>query len=168
MFFARADREFARLRAEEHALHGHDVAEVERLEVGVGFFAHFVLLNEVLHFAREVAHGGKACLAHDALEHHAARAGDFGSERFEFFGGLVAVSGAQVAEEVRANEVVRIGNARFAQLRELRATLGDDVVFFFRRFADGILRVNVSHDRCFPGRATLARGQAPPRWTRFD
>ena len=166
--FARADREFARLRAEEHALDGHDVAEVERLESGVGVFAHFVFLNEILHFARKVAHGGKACLAHDALEHHAARAGDLGSERFEFFGGLVAVGGSQVAEKVRANEIVRIGHARFAQLRKFRAALGNDVVFVFRRFADGILRVNVSHDRCFRRRAALARSDRRRRWTRFD
>ena len=122
------DGEFAGLRAEERALDGDDVAEVERLPGGIGFFADVALRDEVLHVAREVADGREARLAHDALEHHAAGAGHFGLELLELFGGGVLVLGADVAEEVRANEVVRIGDAGFAQGGEFGAALGDDVV----------------------------------------
>ena len=66
------DGEFAGLRAEERALDGDDVAEVERLPGGIGFFADVALRDEVLHVAREVADGREARLAHDALGHHAA------------------------------------------------------------------------------------------------
>ena len=81
-----ADGECARLRAKERALDRNDVAEIERLPSGVGFFANVSLRDEVLHVAGEVAHGRKACLAHDALEHHATGAGHFGLERLELFG----------------------------------------------------------------------------------
>ena len=133
------DGEFAGLRAEERALDGDDVAEVERLPGGIGFFADVALRDEVLHVAREVADGREARLAHDALEHHAAGAGHFGLELLELFGGGVLVLGADVAEEVRANEVVRIGDAGFAQGGEFGAALGDDVVFFFRQLLGGFL-----------------------------
>ena len=38
---------------------------------------------------------------------------------------------AQIAEKVLAHEVVGVGDARLAHVRELGATLGDDVVFIF-------------------------------------
>ena len=98
------DGEFAGLRAEERALDGDDVAEVERLPGGIGFFADVALRDEVLHVAREVADGREARLAHDALD-----------------------------------EVVRIGDAGFAQGGEFGAALGDDVVFFFRQLLGGFL-----------------------------
>ena len=132
------DGEFAGLRAEERALDGDDVAEVERLPGGIGFFADVALRDEVLHVAREVADGREARLAHDALEHHAAGAGHFGLELLELFGGGVLVLGADVAEEVRANEVVRIGDAGFAQGGEFGAALGDDMVFVFGRGLNGL------------------------------
>ena len=133
-----ADGEVARLRAEERTRAGDDVAKVERLEVGVGFGADRVLLHEVLHDTREVAYGGKARLAHDALEHHAARAGHLRGGGFEFFNAHVAVLGAQIAEEVLADEVVRESDARFAKLLELGAAFGNDVVLFLRRFGCGV------------------------------
>jgi len=133
------DGEFARLRAKERALDRDDVAEVERLPCGVGIFADVALRDEVLHVAGEVAHGRKARLAHDALEHHAAGAGHFGLERLEFLGGCILVLGADVTEEVRAHEVVRIGDAGFAQCGELGAALRDDVIFFFRQLLGGFL-----------------------------
>ena len=142
--FARADREFAALRAKERPPDGDDVAEVPGLEVGVGFFADVGGRDEVLHFAREVAHGGEARLAHDALQHHAARAGDFGSGSFEFLGGHFAVLGAQIAEEVFAMKVVRIGDALFAQAKKLGAAFRDDVVFVFRR-KSGVLNLFFGH-----------------------
>ena len=70
------DGEFAGLRAEERTLDGDDVAEVERLPGGIGFFADVALRDEVLHVAREVADGREARLAHDALGHHAAGQGN--------------------------------------------------------------------------------------------
>ena len=135
--FLRADGEVARTGPEERAAAGDDVPEVKGLEGGVGVFAHFVHLNEVLHVARKVADGAEGGLAHDALQHHAARAGNLRRELLEFLGAHFAVLLAQVAEEVGAHEVVGIGHARFTQVRELRAAFGDDVVLlgcgFLRR-----------------------------------
>ena len=120
-----ADGEFAGLRAEERALDGDDVAEVERLPGGIGFFADVALRDEVLHVAREVADGREARLAHDALEHHAAGAGHFGLELLELFGG-------GVLDLVGLFRLVQQGG-------ELGAALGDDVVFFFRQLLGGFL-----------------------------
>ena len=136
--FVRANGEFTRLRAEERALDGENVTEVVRLPGVVGFVADVALGDEVLHFAREVAHGGEARLTHDALEHHAARAGHLGLEGFEFFGGDILVLGADVTEEIRTNEVVRVGDAGGAELFKLGAAFGDDVVFLRSKLLGGL------------------------------
>ena len=126
-----AHRKLALVRAEKRAFGGDDVAQIKGLEERIGFGADVVGAHEVLHAAREVAHGGKACLAHDALEHHAAGDGHFGRGGFQFLAALVAPLLAQVAEEILADEVIGVGDARLAHVRELGATLGDDVVFIF-------------------------------------
>ena len=124
-----AHRELALVGAEKRAFGGNDVAQVEALEKRVGFVADVCRRHEILHFAREVAHGGKGCLAHHALEHHAAGDSHFDGGFIELFARLFSVFGAQIPEEVLAHEVVGVGDAFFAQLGKLGAALGDDVVF---------------------------------------
>ena len=105
-----------------------DVAEVELLEGGVGLGPDRVLLHEVLHRAREVAHRREAGAPHEALQHHAAGDGHFGAFGFELFGGLAAVLRREVAEEVLAFEVVRVGDAGRADSLQLRASFRHDGV----------------------------------------
>jgi hypothetical protein len=62
-----------------------------------------------------------------------------GLRRLELFLGLGAVGRVQVGGEVRAPEVVGESRARLAQLRQLRAALGDDLVLVLRRLRGGIL-----------------------------
>ena len=67
-----AHREFALVGAEKRAFGSDDVAQVEALKKCIGFVADIGRCDEVLHFTREVAYGGKGGLAHHTLEHHAA------------------------------------------------------------------------------------------------
>ena len=62
-----AHGEFAAVRAEKRPFGGDDVSQVQGLKQGVGFVTDLRRGDEVLHRAREVAHGGKARLTHHAL-----------------------------------------------------------------------------------------------------
>jgi len=109
--------ESASLGAEKHALYCDDVTQVVCLEAGIGFWSDIILGNEVLHFAREVSHRGKARFTHHALEHHTTRTSHLNLLGFELSLIHVAIFFNKVAKEVRAFEVVGIGNPFSAQLR---------------------------------------------------
>ena len=67
-----ADRQLALVGAEQRAAGGNDVADIPVLELLVRLGTHGVVGDEELDPPGAVLHGGKADLAHDALEHHAA------------------------------------------------------------------------------------------------
>ena len=72
----RVDADLARLGAENDALDANDVAEVEVLELFVGFLADIVAADVDLDLAVAVQHVGEAGLAHHAARHHAAGDGN--------------------------------------------------------------------------------------------
>ncbi len=92
------------------AFGANDVAQVPVLEGGVALFADVVARDVDLEAARAVLQRGKAGLAHDALEHHAA--GDPGGDGRgalgrQFLRGFLAVRGQQGGGVVVGLEVVR-------------------------------------------------------------
>ena len=122
-----ANRKLARPRAHEDALCGHDVADVPALELVVGA-AERLRLQVDLDLAACVLELGEGCLAHDALEHHAARDAHPDRIRGEPLVGALAAGRVQVGCERIAPEVIREGDAGRAQARELRAALGDQCI----------------------------------------
>ena len=70
--FRAAHRQFALVRAKQHALRRDDVAQVPLLERVVDFRADVRRRDEELDLAAAVLHGRKARLAHHALQHHPA------------------------------------------------------------------------------------------------
>ena len=100
---------------------------------GVYFRAGDIVVHVDLHAAGHVLQGRERGLAHDALEQHAP--GDHEGPRLlalELLLGLRAVRGVQVASQVRAAEIVRERLPGLAQLRELGAALGHDLVLVLR------------------------------------
>ncbi len=124
----RLDGQLAGPRLEQRPRRRDDVAEVEALEVGVRVGADGVGRDVELDRAGPVPDRREAGLAHHALEHHAAR--DRHRRGLGFEVGRVArvVRVVQVARAMRRREVVRKRDAGRADLRELRATLRDDLV----------------------------------------
>ena len=127
--FGNAHRQFALVGLEQGALGGNDVAHVPVLESLVGLGADAFIVDVELDAAAHVLHRGEAGLAHHALEHHAAGDGDADVFRFQRFLVLVAMSRQQIARRIRAVEVVGEGDALLAQLLQLVAALGDELVF---------------------------------------
>ncbi len=118
----RAHREFSGARAHQHALGAQDVADVPALELLVGL-AQRLQLEVDLDLAAGVLQLGERRLAHHPLEHHAP--GDAHADRLrgERLVTAVAAGGVQVRRQRVAAEVVRVGDARLAQARELAAPL---------------------------------------------
>jgi hypothetical protein len=99
------------------------------LESAVHGFAGAVVADVELDAAGEVLHGGEGGLAHDALEHDAAGDADVDRLRLQFLATLAAVELVELVGGVFAQEVVGEGDALGAQLRQLLAALGNDLVF---------------------------------------
>ena len=123
----RAHRQLAGARAHEHALGADDVAHVPALERLVGG-AEGIRLQVQLDLAARVLELRERRLAHEALEHHAARDAHAHRVRGEPLVALCRVGRVQVGRERIAPEIVRERDARLAQARELRAALGDQRV----------------------------------------
>ena len=128
------DRQFAGLGLHQLAFDGDDVAQVPLLEVGVDLFAHGVAGDVGLDAAGGVLHGGKAGLAHHALEHHATahRDGDgFGVQRLGFLGamGLDQRQGAVGGLEVVGESHATVGLDGLAQGFQFFAALSNQFVF---------------------------------------
>ena len=134
------DRQLARAGFEQVAFDADDVAQVPVLEQGVEVFSHVVAGHIDLDAARGVLQRGKAGLAHDALEHHAAC--DFGhgfghAFAVQGFGVFVAVGLVQIGGVVLGLEVIGKRHALAVGLRlahglEFFAALGDQLVFILR------------------------------------
>jgi hypothetical protein len=128
------DRQLAGLGLHQHAFGTDDVAQVPLLEVGIDLFAHGVAGHIDLDAAGGVLHGGKAGLAHHALEHHAAAHADGGGSGVQGFGFLAGVRRNQVGSAVGGLEVVgechtALGLDLLAQGLEFFAAFGDELVF---------------------------------------
>ena len=129
------DGQFVRLGLEQRARHAQDIAQVIVVQGGHGRFAREVErgvdLDAAVGFrAGSVLQGGEGgFLARFALEHHAA--GQHHGDRFGFqlFARLAAVLRVQIGRLVLGAEIVREGDALFAQCGQLDAALGDDLVF---------------------------------------
>ena len=94
----RVDADLAHLRAENDAFNADDVAEVEVLELLVGFLADIVAADVDLDLAVAVEHVGEAGLAHHAARHHAAGDGDgLAVQRLEVVQYLFGAMGLVVA-----------------------------------------------------------------------
>src|SRR5690606_14925093 len=76
-----------------------------------------------------VLHRGEAGLAHDTLEHHAARHLDAHAGRGQGLLVLLAVLAVQVGGVRIGHEVVGVRDAGFAQFGQLGAPFGDQAVF---------------------------------------
>ena len=127
--FGAAHRQFAGLGLEQRAHRTDDVAAVPALELGVRGLAGIVIADVKLDAAGQILHRGKTGLAHDALEHHAARHLHLHRHGFQFLARLLAIKLVQLAGCVLACEVIGVGAARLAPLGELGAALGDELVF---------------------------------------
>ena len=133
------DRQLARLGLHQRALGAQDVAQVPALEGRIDLLAHGVARDVQLDAAvrgaqRSVLDGGKAGLAHDALEHHAAAQADLHGFGVQLLGALVGMGLLQRLGAVGGLEVVGEGHAAlftdlFAQGLEFFAALGDELVF---------------------------------------
>src|SRR5262245_45836881 len=88
-----------------------------------------------LDLAAHVLQGREAGLAHYPLQHHSPGHGHAHRLRLQLRLGLRAVVALQLGSEVRAPKIVRKRIAGGAQLAELGAPLGDDLVVVARRFA---------------------------------
>ena len=139
------DRELAGFGLEDLAFGGHDVAQVPVLEAGVNVGADIFALDVDLDAPGAVLQGGKAGLAHDALEHHAP--GDFGRGALldQAFRRLAGVGGKQVGGVVGGLEIVGEGDALafellLAQGFELFAPLQDQLVFVLGGGGCGLIR----------------------------
>src|SRR5690606_16549010 len=124
----RIDRQLARVRLEELAARGEDVADVPLLEVGVERLAQPLALHENLDLPRAVLELHEARLAHHALREHAARHADLDALALEDLGRVRTVRGDELAAERVAAKVVRKSLAALAQPRELRAPLPDQPI----------------------------------------
>jgi hypothetical protein len=127
-----ANRKLAGLRLEQHSGRREDVADVVFLEGFVGV-AERVALQEDLDLSGAVLQLGEARLAHDALEHHAARDVHADRVRVEPLGRLLAVFGGQQGGQHVAPEIVGEGGQacglrRLAPRREFRAPFGDQLI----------------------------------------
>ncbi|MNM58184.1 hypothetical protein D3C81_694090 [compost metagenome] len=132
-----AHRQFTGLGAGQPAFDGDDVAHVPALEGGVDV-AQRGGLQEQLDAAGFVLDGGEAGLAHHPLGHQAAGHLHLAAGGLQGFGGPGFGIGElvlQLAGEVFATEIIRVGDALPAQRREFRAALGDEAVL-----VDGGLR----------------------------
>ena len=121
--------EFVGLGLEQRAGDANDVADVPVLEALMHLFADAVIADEDLDTAGDVLNGGKAGLAHHALEHDAAGDLDFDRRGFKFFAGFGGVKLVQTARHVLAREIVGEGFAGGAPLGEFLAALGDQMIF---------------------------------------
>ncbi len=104
------------------------------LEGGIQLFAQRVACHVELDAARSVLHRGKAGLAHDALEHHAAGHAHGDGLCLQRLCVLRAVLDLQVCRMVLGFEVVGKSHAMalglgFAQGAQFVAALGDELVF---------------------------------------
>ena len=79
--------------------------------------------------AGQILDGGKAGLAHDALEHDATGHADFDRRAFELLSALFTVEFIELARGVFAGEIVGIGLAALTPGAQLFAAFGDQVVF---------------------------------------
>jgi len=122
-----AHRELAGLGAEQHAARGQGVADVEALE-GVVRLAEGLLLQVELNLPGAVGDLGEARLAHEALEHQPPADLDARRIGLEPLAAPLAESVVQLPGESVAAEIVRKWAPVAAQLRELRAPLGDQLV----------------------------------------
>jgi len=139
------DGQFAGLCAEQGADHADDVAAVPVFEVGVDLFAHGVLGHVDLDAAGQVLDGDEGGLAHDPLEHDAARHLHFHRGGFQGFAVLVAVDLEQLAGGVLTLEVVRVGSTGFTPFAKLGAAFGDDVVFVLGKLVGWVCLGCVGH-----------------------
>ena len=167
---AGVDGQLAGARLEQVAFDGNDVAQVPVLEAVVDLFAHIVLGDVGLDAPGGVLQRGKAGLAHDALEHHAASHLDLDlGDAFavEGFGIGSAVYIVQLLRVVLRLEVVGKGHAfalslGLAQGFEFFAALGNQLVFVLlgRGWGSG----GVGHGLVFarvPHRSWLRAGPKP-------
>ena len=131
--------ELAGARLEHMAFGGDDVTQVPFLEISVHLFTHGITRDVDLETAGGVLQRGKAGLAHDALEHHAAgnrgwRAVAGRDLFFELFLGLAVEGLRQVGGTVGGLEIVREGHALAlglggAQGFQFLAAFGNELVF---------------------------------------
>ncbi len=133
----RVDRELALHRPEDGALDAQDVAQVPVLERLVGLDAGDVVVHVDLDLAAHVLERRERGLAHDALQHHAAGHGGLRLLALELGLVLAAMEVVQLGGEVLAAEIVGIGVAGLAQLRELRSPLGEDLVLVLQGGSGG-------------------------------
>jgi hypothetical protein len=164
-----AHRQLAGLGAEEHPARAQDVPDVEALE-GLVALPERLLLQVKLNLPGAVGDLREARLAHDALEHQppadpdARRVGlePFPALRVE---GLVQLPGERIAPEVIGIRPAARPAASQAQLRELGAPLGDQLVLVEAPIR-GVGVAGVGHGLRAVGLQRPAFSEASRNWSR--
>ena len=134
------DRQLAGLGAEHGAAGADDVADVPGLELGIALGTDGIGLHEQLHAPGHVLDLREARLAHHALGDETAGQHVHLHLAFERGGVERAVARLQVGGQRVAAEAVREGLTERAQLLELLAAIGDDVVVVAARLVLRVLR----------------------------
>ena len=130
--FSDLHRQLTSLGFEQVSLGAENVTEVVVLEGSVCRLAGEVVADVELDAAAGVLQRGKARLAHDPLQHHAAGDGNIYERRRQIFLALSVVGHVQFFCRVLAGKIVGEGETLGAQIAQLGAALLDDLVGVLR------------------------------------